>query len=54
MQVTLRGVSEEKCNKMYEQFGVTLKSGQMCAGGEEGFDSCKGKISNEFEIFLQN
>lgn len=44
MQVTLKSVSPEKCNKMYEPFGVSLKAGQMCAGGEEGFDSCKGKI----------
>lgn len=44
MQVTLKSVSQERCNEMYKLFGVSLKATQMCAGGEEGFDSCKGKI----------
>lgn len=44
MQVSLRGVSQARCNRMYKSFGVSLKTGQMCAGGEEGYDSCRGKI----------
>lgn len=45
MQVSLKGVSQTRCNEMYKSFGVSLKSSQMCAGGEEGFDSCRGKIA---------
>lgn len=44
MQVTLNGVSQEKCKKMYEPFNVAINSGQLCAGGEEGFDSCGGNL----------
>lgn len=44
MQVSLKGVSQTRCNEMYKSFAVSLKSSQMCAGGEEGFDSCRGKI----------
>ncbi|XP_031619775.1 serine protease easter-like [Contarinia nasturtii] len=42
MQVTLKGISNEKCDKMYKRFNVSMKDGQFCAGGEEGFDSCRG------------
>lgn len=45
MQVSLQGVSQEKCKRMYKPFGLTLNVGQMCAGGEEGFDSCRGTFS---------
>lgn len=44
MQVTLKGVSKERCDQMYERFNVTIDEGQMCAGGEEGYDSCRGKL----------
>lgn len=43
MQVTLKGVSRERCEKMYKGLNFSFKRGQMCAGGEEGFDSCRGK-----------
>lgn len=42
MQVELKGVSSEQCNKMYRRFNISINMGQMCAGGEEGFDSCRG------------
>lgn len=44
MQVTLKGVSKKDCDKMYRFFNVSFKSGQLCAGGEEGYDSCRGAI----------
>lgn len=43
MRVELNGISQEQCNRMYRRFNVKLKNGQLCAGGEEGFDSCRGK-----------
>lgn len=42
MQVTLKGVQKERCDRMYKRINVLLKEGQMCAGGEEGYDSCRG------------
>lgn len=54
MQVSLQGVSQARCKKMYNRFGVSLGVGQMCAGGQEGFDSCRGKIETNltFPTFL--
>lgn len=46
MQVTLKGVSKKNCDRMYGRFNVSMKSGQLCAGGEEGFDSCRGKLQS--------
>lgn len=42
MQVTLKGVSRERCNRMYKRFKISIQSSQLCAGGEEGYDSCGG------------
>lgn len=42
MQVTLKGVPQKKCDKMYKRFNVSINEKQLCAGGEEGFDSCRG------------
>lgn len=56
MQVSLQGVSQERCKRMYKPFGVKLNEGQMCAGGEEGFDSCRGKfcsISTSFSFYFR-
>lgn len=32
----------EYCTKTYRARNVLLKSGQICAGGERGKDSCRG------------
>jgi len=32
----------EQCAKILSRTGVTLKRSQLCAGGEEGKDSCTG------------
>lgn len=32
----------EQCKQVYKSKGITLRSGQLCAGGENGIDSCKG------------
>lgn len=35
-------VSQSSCGRLFSRAGVTLRSGQICAGGEEGRDSCRG------------
>lgn len=42
MQVWLPVVSNEDCNKVYMQKGISIGNGQLCAGGAEGKDSCTG------------
>lgn len=50
-KVTLRGVSLKQCNQMYQRFRITVNSNQICAGGQKGFDSCRGRLfSNIFEL----
>lgn len=39
-QVPVRANSE--CSTTYRQAGVVVNSGQLCAGGEKGKDSCRG------------
>nr|XP_023026596.1 serine protease easter-like [Leptinotarsa decemlineata] len=39
-QVPVRAISE--CSQIYSQAGVNLQGAQVCAGGENGKDSCKG------------
>lgn len=51
MQVSLQGVSQERCKKMYKPFGVKLNVGQMCVGGEEGLDSCRGTFLSTSILF---
>jgi len=34
--------SNAQCNNVYQRARVNLGSGQMCAGGEKGKDSCRG------------
>ena len=36
------GVSNDRCNSVYSRHSVTLGSGQLCAGGVKGSDSCRG------------
>lgn len=38
----MNGVSLASCNQVYRRQSVTLGAGQLCAGGQKGFDSCKG------------
>lgn len=32
----------DQCNRVYSRQRVVLRSSQLCAGGEQGKDSCKG------------
>lgn len=42
LKVGVDGVSNQQCNQAYSRHSVNLGSGQLCAGGEKGFDSCRG------------
>lgn len=42
LKVKVPGVSTDKCNSVYSRHSVTLGSGQLCAGGVKGSDSCRG------------
>lgn len=33
-----------RCAKTFSSLGITLKESQLCAGGEDGKDSCTGKL----------
>lgn len=40
--VEVDGVSLEQCNRVYSMLNVRIESKQVCAGGEQGLDSCNG------------
>jgi secreted trypsin-like serine protease len=42
LKVKVPGVTTERCNSVYSRHSVTLGSGQLCAGGAKGADSCRG------------
>lgn len=42
LKVRVDGVNIQQCSQVYNRLGVTLQTTQVCAGGERGFDSCRG------------
>lgn len=42
LQVNVPYVDNGRCNEAYQGLGVRIGDGQMCAGGEQGKDSCTG------------
>ncbi|XP_031616424.1 serine protease easter-like [Contarinia nasturtii] len=42
MKIEINGVPNTHCNNMYRARLITLTTKQLCAGGEEGKDSCNG------------
>lgn len=42
LKVDLDGVTKASCNTMYNKQNVQINDDQICAGGEEGKDSCRG------------
>lgn len=42
LKVSLPLVDMRQCSVTYQRSGVTLGEGQLCAGGQKGFDSCRG------------
>lgn len=43
LKVTLNVVPQATCDRLYEPFSIRLTSSHLCAGGDIGYDSCKGK-----------
>lgn len=42
LELEVSGFNLNTCNNTYNVLGVELSSNQLCAGGTEGKDSCKG------------
>lgn len=42
LKVSVGSVSLSSCNNVYGRQGVVLGQTQICAGGERGFDTCRG------------
>lgn len=42
LKVRINGVNLNACQQVYNRQGLTLGQSQLCAGGEKGFDSCRG------------
>lgn len=42
LKVALNAVNNEKCAETYSSFNLKIIDTQMCAGGEQGKDSCNG------------
>lgn len=47
----LKGVSFEYCRSIYNNLNVTVNRGELCAGGEEGMDSCSGFSGGPLVLF---
>lgn len=43
LDVEVNGVPLGQCNEVYRNQNVQLSRKQLCAGGEKGKDSCRGK-----------
>lgn len=43
LKLEVNGINLDRCDDIYQRYlGVKLTSKQLCAGGEEGRDSCSG------------
>ncbi|XP_037932533.1 serine protease easter-like [Teleopsis dalmanni] len=42
LKATVNGIQLNKCRYVYSKQGFLLEDSQMCAGGQEGIDSCRG------------
>ncbi|XP_031619952.1 uncharacterized protein LOC116338681 [Contarinia nasturtii] len=42
MKLEMKGFNLNRCNNVYKLAGITLADHQLCAGGEQGRDSCSG------------
>lgn len=43
LQLQINGVNLDRCDEIYQRhLGLKLSRNQLCAGGEEGKDSCSG------------
>lgn len=54
-KLEVSGFNLNRCGQVYRLAGITLNPKQLCAGGEEGKDSCNGdsgKFENMLSIFF--
>lgn len=42
LKVTVPGFNQALCQSLYQSQRVILSDRQLCAGGEQGYDSCNG------------
>ncbi|KAF5305579.1 hypothetical protein FQA39_LY01670 [Lamprigera yunnana] len=42
LKVSVRKANQTECSISYESLDISIMSSQLCAGGEEGIDSCSG------------
>ena len=45
LKVSVNGVPLDQCNNVYRVHNVAMGEKQLCAGGEKGYDSCRGNHS---------
>nr|XP_029736110.1 CLIP domain-containing serine protease B15-like [Aedes albopictus] len=54
MKVTLPGQTIQTCNRAFASANVTFTELQLCAGGVEGKDSCKGDSGGPLMMIMNN
>lgn len=54
MKVELPSVGMEECSDQFSFLNITLRETQLCAGGEEGRDSCNGDSGGPLMYFGEN
>lgn len=52
-KVQLKGYNFERCSNLYKRNSVDLSRKVLCAGGEQGKDSCRGD-SGEHKLPIRN
>lgn len=51
MKVSIKVVPQLKCSRLYDPFSIKITSNHLCAGGQLGFDSCKGRAKYYIELY---
>lgn len=49
LKMVLPGVPLDQCNNLFQPEGFTIEPIQICVGGEEGKDSCRGTTASHSE-----
>lgn len=53
MKLEVQGINLKDCNEIYQIDGYNVTEKHLCAGGDEGRDSCNGDSGNVmiFDLF---